>query len=539
MKRFFAGLAFCAVLITTAVAQQPIPKDDPVMTALRQELQRSQEKLQLAGQKKPYFIEYIVNDTDSFDYESSFGAPLGRLRNHTRQVAVLVRVGDYSQDNDVGFGLGEADLLAIDDDVLAMRHTLWLATDRAYKAALQMLTAKQTALKQYESTDDVPSFSKETPVQYFEPRIALPTETSTLERALDAATGLYRSDAQLQRLAGSLRLSVNNYYVVNSEGTAVRMAQPAHVISIADDTQAADGMKLRRGWGREERALEALPSAADIKHKVEEMMATLKALRSAPAVTDEYRGPVLFSNDAGGTVLAQLLAANLAGNRPGLGKSGRVTGAYGESLHARILPDTVSVIDDPTLATYAGQQLVATTVYDDEGVKARPVTLVDKGVLQNYMLSRRPIRDFITSNGHGRNLGQTINASASNIILKSSKPEPAAALKQKLIALCKERGLEYGYYVGTMAGAETPRLLYRVYVKDGREELVRGGVLDELDTRALRNDLIGVGDDPYVTNEPANIPVSYVAPSLLFGEIVVKATPEAKDKLPQYPPPAF
>ena len=153
--------------------------------------------------------------------------------------------------------------------------------------------------------------------------------------------------------------------------------------------------------------------------------------------------------------------------------------------------------------------------------------------------ARRPIRDFVTSNGHGRNLGPAVNPSPSNIILKSSKPEPAAALKKRLIALCKERGLEYGYYVGTMAGPETPRLLYRVYVKDGHEQLVRGAVLDELDNRALRNDLIGVGDDPYVSNDPANIPVSYVSPSLLFGEIVVKATPEAKDKLPQYGPPAL
>nr|MDP9267088.1 metallopeptidase TldD-related protein [Acidobacteriota bacterium] len=527
------------VVSSPAVPNSAVPGDDPVLTALRQELKRSQERLQLTGQKKPYFIQYIVNDTDAYDYESSFGAPLGHARNHTRLLTVFVRVGDYAQDNDLGYGLGELDLLSTEDDVLAMRHTLWLATDRAYKNALQMLTAKQTALKQYESTDDVPSFSREAPVQYFEPRVALPADTATFERALDDATGLYRTDPLIQRLGGSLHLSVNNYYVVNSEGTAVRMAQPSHAVTVGAETQAPDGMRLRRMFSRQAVALETLPSAAELKRKVEEQLQTLKALRAAPAVAGEYRGPVLFSNDAGGTLLNYLLATNLVGNRPPLGKSGRVTGPYGESFRARILPDTVTVIDDPTVATYAGQPLVAATIYDDEGVKARPVTLVEKGVLQSYLVSRRPIRDFITSNGHGRNLGPAVNASPSNIILKSSKAEPAAGLKQKLIALCKERGLEYGYYVGTMAGVETPRLLYRVYVKDGREELVRGAVLDELDTRALRNDLIGVGDDPYVSNDPANIPVSYVAPSLLFGEIVVKATPEAKDKLPQYSPPAL
>lgn len=541
MKRLFVLLSLAAALLSaaSALAQQPIPTDDPLLTALRQELQRSQDKLQLTGQKKPYFIQYVVNDTDTLSYDASFGAPLMRLRNHTRLITVFVRVGDYAQDNDIGYGLGELDLLSTDDDIVAMRHTLWLATDRTYKTALQMLTAKQGVMKQYESTDNVPSFSQETPVQYFEPRGTLPTSAAALEHAIDEATGLYRSDPEIQQLAGSMRVTMNNYYVVNSEGTAVRMAQPNHAITIVGETQAPDGMRLQRSYGRDARTLATLPSPAELKAKTATMLQTLKALRAAPAVADEYRGPVLFSNDAGGTLLSALIAPNLVANRPPPGKSGRVIGAYSESLHARILPDTITIVDDPTLATYAGQPLVATTQYDDEGVKSRPVTLVEKGVLQNYLTSRRPVRDFLTSNGHGRNLSAVINPAATNIMLTSSKPEPAAALRQKLIALCKERGLEYGYYVATMAGAENPRLLYRVYVKDGREDLVRGAVLDELDTRALRNDLIAVGDDPYVTNEPANLPTSYVSPSLLFGEIVVKPSPEAKDKLPQYPPPAL
>jgi TldD protein len=522
-----------------ALAQQPIPTDDPVLNALREELQRSKEKLQLPGQQKPYFIQYVVNDDDSYSYESSLGAPVSRYKAHSRLITVFVRIGDYAQDNDMGFGLGQLDLLASDDDLYALRHQLWLATDRAYKVALEMLTAKQSMLKQFEGTDTVPSFSKEAPVQYFEPRGALPSDTAALERALNDATGLYKTDLQLHSLAGSLRLSINNYYLVNTEGTVIRMAQPNHTIIVRGDTQAPDGMKLRRDFGREARSIETLPSAGELKSKTAEFLATLKALRSAPAVTDEYRGPVLFSNDAGATVAGYLLAQNLLARRPNPGKSGRVVGAYGESYHSRILPDTISVFDDPTLATYAGQPLVGAYPYDDEGVKARKVTLVDKGVLQNYLTSRRPVRDFLTSNGHGRNLSSAMNPSVGNFILTSSKAEPAAGLKQRLIALAKERGLDYAYYAVTMAGLESPRLLYRIYVKDGREELVRGAVLDELDTRALRNDLIAVGDDPVASNEPANLPVSYVVPSLLFGELVVKASPEAKEKLPQYPPPAL
>jgi predicted Zn-dependent protease len=537
-KRLLTVLFALLALTALAPAQQPVPTDDPLLNALRAELKRAQE-IQLPGQKKPYFVQYIVNDADSFGYESSLGAPLNKVRTRTRFITVFVRVGDYAHDNDLGFGMGEYDIISVDDDVVALRRALWLATDRAYKNALQMLTAKESMLKEFESTDDVPSLSRETAVQYFEPRIAVPADTERLERALDAATALYRTDPQLQTLAGSLRLTVNNYYLVNTEGTLMRLAQPGDSVVVHAETQAPDGMRLRRTYSLETRSLEDLPSADQLKTEAAELIKTLKALRAAPAVASEYRGPVLFSNDAAGTVLESLIAKALVATRPPPGKSGRVVGPYGESYRSRVLPDSVTIVDDPTIATLNGQPLVGSTKYDDEGVKTRPVTLVEKGVLQNYLLSRRPVKDFITSNGHGRNLGPTVMPSPMNLILSSSKGEPFATLKQKLIDMCKERGLDYGYYVGTLGGVENPRLLYRVYVKDGREELVRGGVLDELDTRTLRNDIIAIGNDPLVTNNPANLPASYVAPSILFGELVVKSTTEAKEKLPLYPPPAL
>lgn len=538
MKRLLTLVLALFSFAALAPAQQPIPTGDPLLNALRAELKRSQQ-LQLTGQKKPYFVQYIVNDAENLGYDSSLGAPLNKLRSRQRFITVIVRVGDYAHDNDLGFGMGEYDMLAIDDDEVALRRSLWLATDRAYKTALQMLTAKESMQKEFESTDNVPSLSQETPVQYFEPRIALPADTERLERALDAATALYRTDPELQVLAASLRLSVNNYYLVNTEGTVLRLAQPGDSVVVHAETQAPDGMRLRRTYSLETRAIEDLPTADKLKAEASKLIATLKALRAAPAVSSEYRGPVLFSNDAAGTVLESLLAKNLVAMRPPPGKTGRVVGPYGESYRARILPVSVTIVDDPTLKTYAGQPLVGFTPYDDEGVKTRPVTLVENGILQGYLASRRPVKDFLTSNGHGRNLGPSVNPSPMNFILTSSKSESPAALKQKLIDQCKERGLDYGYYVETLGGLENPRLLYRIHVKDGREELVRGGVLDELDTRTLRNDIVAIGNDPLVSNNPANLPASYVAPSLLFGELVVKSSTEAKEKLPQYPAPAL
>ena len=76
-----------------------------------------------------------------------------------------------------------------------------------------------------------------------------------------------------------------------------------------------------------------------------------------------------------------------------------------------------------------------------------------------------------------------------------------------------------------------------MYEKDGHEELVRGAEFDELDTRALRNDLVAVGNDPLVGNRDGAVPTTVISPSILFDDLEVKRTDTKNAKLPEYPPP--
>ena len=198
------------------------------------------------------------------------------------------------------------------------------------------------------------------------------------------------------------------------------------------------------------------------------------------------------------------------------------------------------MIDDPTLKEFNGHSLVGSYEVDDEGVKASPVPVIQNGQLVNYLLGRQPIRDFPSSNGHGRAApGGFPVPSLSNLIVRSSQAMSRQELKKKMLELCRQRGKPYGYLVETLGPRYSPRLLYRVWEKDGREELVRGAVFNELDTRELRNDLIAVGDDAEVSNRPGAVPSTVISPSILFGELEVKRSDTAKEKLPEYPPPAL
>ena len=155
---------------------------------------------------------------------------------------------------------------------------------------------------------------------------------------------------------------------------------------------------------------------------------------------------------------------------------------------------------------------------DDEGVPGRRVSLIDNGVLMNFVLGRKPVRDFPSSNGHGRARipSNSPGPSLSNLIVRSSQAVSVEELKKKFLDICRQRDLPYCYRVETFGPKLVPRLLYKVWSKDGHEELVRGAVLGDLDLRSLRSDLVAAGDDVYVDNMLLNVPHSIVAPSVLF-----------------------
>jgi predicted Zn-dependent protease len=297
-------------------------------------------------------------------------------------------------------------------------------------------------------------------------------------------------------------------------------------------------MRLNRNPFWTEARPEDLPSREELVKQSKLMLDTLKALTAAPTVEESYRGPVLFDPDAADDIVTTLLGANVLGRKPQPGRPNRTIGAFATSYKTRVLPKFATLIDDPTMTKFAGKTLVGSYDVDSEGVKAQSVTLVKEGMLENYLTSRQPIRDFPTSNGHGRATpGGVPVPSVGVLILKSSEPQSASALLDSLKHMASEATKPYGYRVGTLGPGNAPRLLYRVYVNDGHEELVRGATFNELDVRTLRNDLSAIGDDALVSNRAVGVPQTIISPSLLFDELEVKRADLAKEKLPEYPAP--
>jgi predicted Zn-dependent protease len=527
----------------TALAQatRADAEKDPVLAAMLTELDRSMSQLQLPGFAKPFFIQYRIDEVDDFTTKADFGSSEGPNHAHQRVARVTVRVGDNKTDSSGGRGDGAIELMVLENDSIALRSSLWSATDQAYKNALAAYAQKQAELKQVQTPPQADDFSQEKPIVLLAaPAPAMNLDENAWDQRVARASGLYRGDAtehDVQYSSASFHARATTTWIVTSEGTIVRKSATEFQEAFGAGTQAADGMKLDRSYSTAGSSPADLDSEALFnKHAVEEI-ASLAELRKAPLVEEEYHGPLLMSADAATDTLRSLLATSVAATRPSLGTEARTNGSFASSYHARVMPDFMSAVDDPALKTYDGKGLLGAYDVDDEGVPAQAVKLVTDGRLENYLIGRQPVRDFPQSNGHGR-AGITGPARPMIGVLKITAENGLTndELNKKLLDLAKDRGLSSVYFVETMGGDRTPRLLYRMGA-DGKRELVRGAVLSDIDERALRSSIEAAGKDLFVANFFGDPPTTVLGPALLFDDATVRRANQKNEKLPFYPPP--
>jgi hypothetical protein len=517
---------------------------DPMLLAMTQELDREKDLLLLPGMQKPYFLEYRLDDFSTYEALANYGALTREDRVHQRVVRVTVRIGDYTLDSSSTRGDGSVQLAPEDNDPAALKYALWVATDQAYKAALRAYAAKQAELKRFEKAPTEKDFAAAKAEVHLEPVVKLEIDAPEWKRRIADASGVFLSDPSLkvdaphvQYSTANVRGVVVNHFLVNSEGTVLRQGYGGYSANISVGGQAEDGMQLSRDNGSTAVRASHLESAEAFHRRAIADVKSLEELRNAPvADAEDFHGPVLFSGDAATDVLNHLFVPNVEADRPEMGTTARTVGAYQSSFKAKVLPEFMQVTDDPRMKTFEGQELMGSYEVDDEGVPAEAVDVVVNGKLMNYLVSRTPIRDFPSSNGHGREApGQAARAASSVTVFKSSAPMKDDALQAKLVAMAKEQGRDV-YEVETLGGEMMPRLLYRVH-PDGTRQLVRGAVFDELDHRSLRSDVVAAGDKLYVQMQLGPVPKTTLGPALLFDDIGVKRATEEQQKLPYYAPP--
>jgi hypothetical protein len=586
VRRAIGFTVLLAAASTALLFSQASTDEDVILRAMRAELDRSRQLRVVGAGDPPYFISYGVTEADTYRAAAQLGALIGASRNRFRSPSIEVRVGSYDFDNTGYIFTGrfggtrfDRDSWPLDDLYDPIRESLWLSTDRTFKAALESISRKRAALNSAApSNDKLPDFSPVPAVKSVQKvtrkkidEAAWSARAVRLSAAFNAIPDILNSSVESQALEGVT-------YLMNSEGTVLRYSDSLAAVTAKVEGQAADGMLVRDARTFQALEIDGLPPDAEMLKGIAEVGANLRALAHAP-VGEASSGPVLFEPQAAAQLLAQLLGDNLRLPRKPVAEPGRNINFLPSELEtkvgSRILPDWFDVVDDPKQTTWKGKPLVGFYEFDLEGVPAQPVSVIEKGVLKNFLTTRQPVKGFPTSNGHARLPGSYGNRSAaiSSLFIKASRAAPLAKLKQQLIDLCKERGKPYGMLVrkldypfsagfgelqslaqgsqqsgGSVRPVSPPVLIYRVY-PDGREELVRGLRFRGMSTRSLR-DILAASEETALfefVNNAAPLallgaggylaPTSVISPALLFEEIELEIPQEQLPKRPIVSPP--
>lgn len=546
---------------------------DVVLRALVDELQRGKVGLKLEDLERPYFIEYALLDSTSANVTASLGAVTGKSENRSRRLRTDVRVGSYELDNtnfqgDRGrfgfggmFGFFGGAAIPIENDYAAIRQGIWWATDRQYKSVIEDFENKKAFMQTKMIEDKPDDFSKEDVTVDFEDRIDAATNTDQIEELAVALSKIFREFSDIQRSNVQIFARGGNKYLVNTEGTRQRLSGTQYSLTVNATIQADDGMRFSDSIALHARKFDELPSLAELTERCKDMIGGLVAARDAPKL-ESYTGPVLFEAEAAATLFSRNFANRFVGGQRPIGGQ-RMPGDFEEMLDKRILPRFMNVVDDPTRETIEGTAVMGHYKYDDQGVQARAVTLVENGRLKALLMSRNPSKKFKNSTGHGRGSYQ-VRSSVGCLIVSAEDADDDKALKQKLIEACQDEDLEYGIRIASLGrsggdrfsrfpsmignlsaffpnfggrGRGTmPLAMYKVY-PDGREQRVRGVEIARIGQKAFKR-ILAAGEKPYVLNTGSGSGgQTVVAPAMLFEELDLAKVDRDFDKPPILPSP--
>lgn len=562
-------LVLLALTSLPAVARAADPEPDPrvlVLDAMSAELDRSMARLRMKGFEAPYFLSYTVRDYQTVDIQAKTGAVFIDNRTHNRQAYVEVRVGDYLFDNtadvtptndlqpmnDEVYEPGAE--VPIDDDADALRGTLWLLTDSRYKAALSTLNQRRGVRATTVVEDEtLPSFAK--PVEPL-PRAVDPPRPLVVDRAAWARR-LRVASAVMKKHPGvfdsELRFQVTREirHLVTSEGAHLITERMIYGVHLQGVTRANDGILLEHARSFYGASEDELPDEATLAASFDRLGTELDALKRAP-VLDPYTGPAILMEEATGVLFHEVIGHRLEGERLSDDNDGQTfKGQVGQP----VLPKFLDVIDDPTQAKQGAISLNGHYAFDDEAMAARPVTLIDHGVLRTFLTSRKPVPGVLRSNGHGRAEGAADPmARMGNTIVRSTRQVPFTRLKQMLLDEVRRQGKPFGLIIRDITGGSTntasfgyqafkgtPRLVYKVDAKTGAESLVRGVEMVGTPLTSI-NKIVATSDHVGVFNgfcgaESGFVPVSTIAPAVLLTEIELQRSQRTRQKQTVLPPP--
>jgi TldD protein len=545
-----------AMLPTMLAADAPTP---PIIAILQTELKRNFTALKSKGDPPPYFLSYSVADREFWNVAAGQGSLRSSDQGRNRALDVSLRVGEPAFDNyhslegeKPQFTSGSA--VPLEDDGLAVSQRLWLETDRVYKLASQRLSSLKSSQKvRLEAGDKSGDFSSAPVVNSHRSVSAVNFDKEAWQAKARRWSGELAAQSKALNSFVSINATRETKYFVSSEGSAISHGRTYARITIVAYGKATDGMNVTANESFEAELPERLPDEAKVAAAIRKVSTRYLSLLKAP-LAEPFAGPALLSGRASAVFFHEIFGHRVEGHRQKDESEGQT---FTRSVGQKILPPFLSVIFDPQLHQFQGNDLSGWYEYDDEGVLGQKVDVVKDGVLQGFLLSRSPIEGFPNSNGHGRKTpGLEVVARQSNMLVTARETQSDAKLREMLKEEIRRQNKPYGLFFedvtsgytttgrrGLQAFTVAPTVIYKVYPDARPDELIRGADIVGTPLSSFSR-VLAAGARSEIFNgfcgaESGSLPVSAVSPALLIGEVEIQKQERPLETPPVLPEPAM
>ncbi len=544
----------CLVIIFSTLFSTTFAQSNFLVSVLEEEQKRAMSIFKEKTDLPPYFLSYLVTETQSWGVSASQGFLLSSGGGKNRTLDTILRVGDFKLDNTHNrTGFRNSRSLPLEDDKDAIKSVLWTTTDRIYKDAVESYTQIKTrqdtrAIEENLADDFAPNVAKKELAQPVLQKVDL----KNLEVRAKKISAVFKKYPQIFTSGVNFSISATNRYFVSSEGASLQHGKNLVTLAISASTRAEDGMDLSRFETFSATTVNGLPNDEELLKVAEKVAKDVLDLKNAP-LADPFDGPAILSGRANGVFFHEIFGHRIEGHR----QKGNTEGnTFTKRVNQEILPNFLSVVDDPTVPKFGATELNGFYQFDEEGVSAQKVPLVENGILKNFLMSRSPIQGFANSNGHGRaSAGLSPVSRQGNLFVQTKQTVSNKKLREMLLAEVKKQGKTFGLFLADISGGFTstqragtqsfqvnPIMVYRVYADGRPDELVRG--VDLIGTPLTSfSKIIAADDKPEIFNgmcgaESGWVPVSAISPAILVSQIETQKRAKSNRLLPILPPPS-
>ena len=520
-------LISCSVISLIAQEKKQSETDSIIMRALRDELYRNLNKLVDKEAGKPFFISYSYLNGEITEASAKLGTLFSSDKYNTSDWGLRLMMGDYNindenfQDN---FSNDQENFARIrkeppiEPDYRGIRNIFWWNSDIVFRSAAKNYKSKLAALKDKPITSEdkqLPDYTKADPVKIIRQGTASNVSKEDLELLAKDISGVFKEYKDVYSSMATVYCFNSIVYIINTEGSEVRIPLNIALVRVEASVYSEKGEILKNSLSFTAPDLKDIPNSDTIKNAARSLANYLIDLKKAKIIEEAYTGPVIFNNDGVADIFSSCLfgyeKALIAEREPlvnSISKSMTPKTNYTREskLDKRIISKDITVKAVPHMKEYNGIPLMGSFEVDAECiVPPDEIILINKGVLKGMICDRIPTKNFKKSNGHNRFRlaygGLSYSEGPGVILVESENKKSIDELRQQIIEIAKDKGLDYVILVKPLLGGKCigPLCFYKLDITTNKEELIRSMSFSKGNLKTL-NKIEGCGNGVFVQN---------------------------------------